>query len=84
MSRAPEGCPLLQGVSLSEDGTGWATGFRGEAYRREGGQWKRADIGAPPTLESLHATWTDPEGGVWAVGGNVLSGALDAGALLHR
>jgi hypothetical protein len=83
VSRTPEGCPLLQGVSLTGDGTGWATGFRGEVYQRLGGRWARADVGAPPSVESLHAAWTDPQGGVWAVGGNVLSGLLDAGALLH-
>ena len=84
VSRSPEGCPLLQGVSLAEDGTGWATGFHGEVYQRKAGVWARVDIGTPPLVESLHATWTDPEGGVWAVGGNVLSGSLDVGALLHR
>lgn len=84
VSRAPQGCPLLQGVSLSANGTGWATGFRGELYQRQAGSWRRVDAEPPATVESLHATWTDPEGGVWAVGGNVLSGSLDSGALLHR
>ena len=84
VSRSPEGCPLLQGVSLSEDGTGWATGFRGELYRRlAGGRWEAVDSGQSVSIESLHATWTDPEGGVWAVGGNVLTGGLNAGVLLH-
>lgn len=85
VSRSPEGCPLLQGVSLSADGTGWATGFRGEVYRRRAlGRWERVPLGLPLELESLHAAWMDPEGGVWAVGGNVLSGGLNAGTLLHR
>ena len=86
MSRSPEGCPLLQGVTLSADGTGWATGFRGEVYRRQRltGRWERVVLGLPLELESLHAAWMDPEGGVWAVGGNVLSGGLNAGTLLHR
>lgn len=83
VSHAPEGCPLMQGVSLSADGTGWATGFRGEIYRRSGGKWTQADLDTIAPVESLHAAWTDPEGGVWAVGGNVLSGSLDAGALVH-
>ncbi|QSQ21355.1 vanadium-dependent haloperoxidase [Pyxidicoccus parkwayensis] len=83
VSRAPQGCPLMQGVSISADGTGWATGFRGEIYRRSEGKWAQADLDVTAQVESLHAAWTDPEGGVWAVGGNVLSGGLDAGALLH-
>ncbi|WP_164010786.1 vanadium-dependent haloperoxidase [Pyxidicoccus trucidator] len=84
VSRAPEGCPLLQGVSISGDGSGWASGSRGELYQRAGGRWTRVEQDAPVQVESLHATWTDPEGGVWAVGGNVLSGTLDSGVLLHR
>ena len=85
VSRSPDGCPLLQGVSLQADGTGWATGFRGEVFqRRSGGLWQRVAVGLPLDLESLHATWVDPQGGVWAVGGNVLSGGLNAGTLLHR
>lgn len=83
VSRAPEGTPLMQGVTLSDDGTGWATGFRGEIYRRSNGRWAQAELDVTAPVESLHAAWTDPEGGVWAVGGNVLSGGLDAGALLH-
>lgn len=84
VSHAPEGCPLLQGVSIAEDGTGWATGFRGEVYQRVDGRWEVADSGLSTGVESLHAAWTDPEGGVWAVGGNVLTGGLNAGVLLHR
>jgi len=84
VSRAPEGCPLLQGLSLAANGTGWATGFQGEMYRREAGQWARVDMAPPVPVESLHAAWTDPEGGVWAVGGSVLSGSLNGGVLLHR
>jgi hypothetical protein len=34
-------------------------------------------------VESLHAVWIDPAGGAWAVGGNVLTTALDNGAILH-
>lgn len=81
----PDGCPLLQGVAISPDGSGWATGSRGEVYRRtKAGGWGRAELGQQLHVESLHAAWVDPEGGVWAVGGNVLSSGLNSGALLQR
>ncbi|HYI01201.1 vanadium-dependent haloperoxidase [Hyalangium sp.] len=81
--RTPDGCPLLQGVAIAPDGSGWATGSRGEVYRRTAGGWERGELGQQLELESLHAAWVDPEGGVWAVGGNVLSSGLNAGAILQ-
>jgi hypothetical protein len=82
--KAPEGAPLLQGLAVAPDGTAWATGFEGDVYRRTGGRWSRVDHGQPLAVESLHAAWVDPDGGLWAVGGNVLSSSLDSGAILHR
>jgi hypothetical protein len=84
VSRTPEGAPLLQGVAVAKDGTAWATGFQGEVYRRNAGTWSRVEHGQTLALESLHAAWVDPDGGLWTVGGNVLSGSLDSGALLHQ
>jgi hypothetical protein len=81
--RTPDGCPLLQGVAIAPDGSGWATGSRGEVYRRTASGWERGELGQQLELESLHAAWVDPEGGVWAVGGNVLSSGLNAGAILQ-
>ncbi|MBN1205138.1 MAG: vanadium-dependent haloperoxidase [Myxococcaceae bacterium] len=83
-ARTPEGCPLLQGVALSADGSGWATGARGEVYQRKAGTWERVSHGLQLDVQSLHASWVDPQGGVWAVGGNVLSSGLNNGALLHQ
>jgi hypothetical protein len=84
-SRVPEGAPLLQGVSLRDDGTGVAGGFNAAVYLRDGaGTWTR-DTDAPGLpIESLHAAWTDEEGGAWFVGGGVLGPALDRGAILYR
>ncbi len=82
--RAPQGAPLLQGLAVAPDGTAWATGSLGEVYRRKGGPWERVEHGQTLAVESLHAAWVDPDGGVWAVGGNVLSGSLDQGAILHQ
>lgn len=81
--KAPDACPLLQGVVLAEDGSGYATGMFGEVFRRSGGRWEQVEHKLPVQAESLHAVWRDPEGGVWAVGGNVLASGLDGGAILH-
>ncbi len=83
--RAPEGAPLLQAVSLRADGTGVAAGFGGAVYLRGAdGAWS-ADERAPGVpVESLHAAWTDEEGGAWFVGGGVLGTALDRGTLWYR
>jgi hypothetical protein len=35
-------------------------------------------------IDPFHAVWVDPEGGVWAAGGDVLTPLLNEGMLLHR
>ncbi len=78
----PEGALGLVGVCVSED-AGYAVGQFGEIQRRTAGGWVRE--GADLFLdESLHAVWIDPDGGVWAVGGQVLSFPLVRGVLLHK
>ncbi|HEX8697867.1 MAG TPA: vanadium-dependent haloperoxidase [Myxococcaceae bacterium] len=84
LRREPAEAPLLQGLAVAPDGTAWATGFQGEVYRRTSGRWSKVEHGQTPAVESLHAAWVDPDGGLWAVGGNVLSGSLDSGAILHQ
>lgn len=81
---SPAAAPLLQGVAVRADGSAWASGFQGAIYRRQGtGAWQEIDHGLDLSVGSLHATWIDPEGGVWMVGGSVLDPSLDAGAILH-
>jgi hypothetical protein len=80
----PPEIPLLQGIHVEEDGHAVATGFGGEILERTGSGWQRVVHGLPLAIESLHAVWIDPDGGVWAVGGNVLSTRLDAGVIVHR
>lgn len=75
---------LLQGVCLTESGVGYATGANGVVLRREAsGAWARVETGIALPIASLHAVWIDPDGGVWSVGGNVLTTALDQGALIY-
>ena len=76
---------LLQGVYVAADGQAVATGAGGVIYMRaKGGGWSRIDHDLALDVESLHAAWIDPQGGVWAVGGNVLSNRLDHGVIVHR
>jgi len=81
----PPGAPLIQGVAVDLDGNGYASGAMGAMFTRSaGGVWRALDIQlALPPIESLHAVWIDPAGGVWSVGGNVVTPALDHGAILH-
>lgn len=81
---APDGAPLLQGVCLGEGGDGWATGAGGVVLRRTSRGWREQVTGFDFEAESLHAVWMDPDGGVWSVGGNVLTSALDGGVLVYR
>lgn len=77
--------PLLQGVSVGRRGEVWAVGAGGSIYRGFGGKYAAVDPGglAFGAAESLHAVWVDPDGGVWAVGGDVLTPELDQGLALH-
>jgi hypothetical protein len=77
-----EGLPaLLQGVASNGQVT-YATGEGGAVYERKNGTWARVTTNQASSVESLHAAWVDPQGGLWAVGGNVVSD-LKLGALIH-
>lgn len=80
---SPVGAPLIQGISLVAGGDGWASGEKGNMYRRKDAKWIQVEHAQQLGVQSLHAAWVDPQGGVWSVGGNVLSTTLDAGAILH-
>jgi streptogramin lyase len=85
VERTPEGTPLLQGVCVADDGVVWTAGFGGSVYARRGVAFEPVDTGLDfSAAESLHAIWVDPEGGVWAAGGDVLTPELDQGLAIHR
>jgi hypothetical protein len=70
------------GVCLTEDG-GYASGWYGTMLTRASGEWAAEDTGI--TLDqTLHSTWVDPVGGVWAAGGQILSRPYGQGVLIHR
>lgn len=78
-----EDIPLLQGVAFGPDGRAWVAGANGAVLHEEDGAWHRIAYEGQVPIESLHAIWIDPDGNVWAVGGNVLGASLDRGVLLH-
>ncbi len=74
---------ILQGAHVGENGSVWLTGQDGIMFQGRGQELSRVDPGIDFSVESLHAVWTDPSGGVWAVGGSVLSGSLEEGLAIH-
>jgi hypothetical protein len=79
---APELAPQLFGVWLTPEG-GQAVGVSGSVLRRSRGRWEIEETGLF-LAETLHSVWIDPDGGVWAVGGQVLSEPLIRGVLIYR
>jgi len=79
----PEGTPHVIGVWLGDDETGYAAGLDGAVLMRRDGEWKAIDTGIK-VKGALHTVWVDPEGGVWAVGGQVLSSPLVDGIMIHK
>ena len=85
IDRSSEGAPLLQGACVGDDGTTWVSGLGGSIYRDAGEGFVPIDPGVEfSATQSLHATWVDPDGAIWSVGGNALSAELDAGIAVYR
>lgn len=78
----PDLSPQLNGVYAAGDGTVVAVGGLGSVYWRGASGWT-ADPREPATVQDLHATWIDPDGGVWAVGGHLVGRPLDQGVVLY-
>jgi hypothetical protein len=79
----PEDVPPLVGVCLTEDG-GVAVGQFGAVVERDrGGRWAPVETGLQIDL-TMHSVWIDPDGGVWSVGGQVLTAPFVDGLMLHR
>jgi hypothetical protein len=82
---SPPGSQALVGVYLTELG-GYAVGRFGYVARRGEQGWQEELTQLPPDADnrSLHSVWVDPDGGVWAAGGQVLAEPLTDGWLLHK
>lgn len=73
----------LSGVCLDEAGGGIAVGLYGGVYERTESGWEYQALGLGLT-RNLHGVWVDPEGGVWAAGGNTFVPPVTDGVLIHR
>jgi hypothetical protein len=78
----PQGTPQVVGVWLGEDAS-YAVGVEGAVLQREDGAWKELQTGIR-VPGALHSVWVDSAGGVWAVGGHVLSSPLVDGVIIHK
>lgn len=76
------GFPGLVGVCLTAEGGGYAVGNFGAFVERRDGVWREGE--GPDTVETLHAIWVDPKGGLWTVGGQVQARPLVSGLLAYR
>ncbi len=72
----------ISGVWDDGANTPIAAGQQGEVYFRGTQGWEK-DERERATLQDLHSVYTDPEGGVWAVGGHVSSLPLIQGVLIY-
>jgi hypothetical protein len=72
----------LSGVCLTEQG-GYAVGDYGTVLSRAAGGWTKVELGLD-VFQSFHAAWVDPDGGVWAVGGEVSTLPLTDGLMIHK
>jgi hypothetical protein len=78
----PADAPHVIGVWLDADAS-YAVGIEGAVLRRVDGVWTRQETGLS-VQDALHSVWVDPEGGVWAVGGQVLEVPLVRGIMIYR
>ena len=77
----PDGIPHVVGVVAGE--TFYAVGIEGAVLERIDGTWTAVDTGIDTNL-ALHTVWVDPDGGVWAVGGQVLAPPLEDGIMIRK
>jgi len=79
---SPTVFPQMNGIFAGAQGTVVAGGVGRATAVRESGAWRVVDSDSDP-LRDYHAVWVDPDGGVWAVGGDLTVGALDSGVLAY-
>lgn len=81
--KTPELAPQLNGVYVNADGSAVASGYEGAIWQRSAdGAWSEV-ASVPTTLNSYHAVYQDPDGGIWAVGGYLEFEPLQQGMLAH-
>lgn len=80
MDRAPAGTPQMNGVFVRGDKT-VAVGNEVAVAVRTADGWEAQNTGLE-SVRDFHATWIDPDGGIWAVGGN-LGTSLNGGVIAY-
>jgi len=80
--RTPDGLPQMNGVYVPGFGQPSAVGLGLSMARRSSTGWTLKQGDESSTLD-FHSTWLDPEGGVWAVGGDLVEDELDQGVLYY-
>jgi len=80
-NRAPLEAPQMNGVFLGPDPSGVAVGVSGAVALRSAAGWQLQDPAINTRLD-LHGAWMDPDGGIWAVGGD-LTDNLDQGMVVY-
>ncbi|MCA9516364.1 MAG: hypothetical protein KC635_15590 [Myxococcales bacterium] len=73
----------LTGVVLGPDDSGVAVGNYSAVYVRTRSGWAPEETGFG-LAGNLHAVWVDPDGGIWAVGGQTFVPPQTDGVLIHR
>ncbi|MSP92315.1 MAG: hypothetical protein EXR79_11010 [Myxococcales bacterium] len=74
--------PQLNGVWVPATGDAFAAGIGGAIWRRQAGTWKEVSE-APLAAREYHSVYVDPDGGVWAVGGQISAPPFVGGQLGH-
>jgi hypothetical protein len=81
VDHSPVAALQMNGVFIPPDGRGVAVGVAGSLALRTDSGWQVQNTGLQ-IAQDFHAAWVDPEGAVWAVGGD-LSLSLNKGMLAY-
>jgi hypothetical protein len=69
-------------VYVPASGDAVTVGTLGSVWHRSGATWM-PDPDTPPIPQDYHAVYVDPEGGIWAVGGDIIAPPFRSGVLAH-
>jgi hypothetical protein len=78
----PPAAPQVNGVFVTPHQTAWAAGTHGAILERIDGAWTMLED-VPRLSQDYHAVYADPDGGVWAVGGDIVAPPYRRGVLTY-
>lgn len=80
----PEGALQMNGAFVTSAGEAYTVGLEGSVALRSAAGWAVVDTGlALDTILHFHGPWGDPDGGLWAVGGNLDGDPIDQGMVVY-